>query len=243
MARGESLDLHMATTFCENPLRDLQPDAGSVDGCHDPEAWTVVHDLDTFCIATNALCQLDAALWACSACCVFEDVGERPPQARAHCYDIPWPGVRLAQDDLRCIGVLLGIHRITHQAHNIDCFCTQPGTLLTEHIVNDLGKPTRLGNDLFQPPPDWLWRLSVRQCSGGEHGYRGNWLAQVVSSLLHCTWPSQSIILNFRRSRSVACSHTPPRMARKQIVSGTTNESGHEVLEPPGILERAAVPA
>lgn len=186
MARGESLDLHMATTFRENSLGNLQPDSGSVADCHGPEAWAVVDDLDTFCIATNSLRQLNAAVWAGSTCCVFEDVGERPPQARANCYYIPWPRVRLVQDDPPCTGVLLGIHRIAYQAHNIDCFCMHPGTRLSQHVANDLGKPICLSNDLFQPPPDWLWRVCVRQCCAGEHGYRGNWLAQVVSSLLDC---------------------------------------------------------
>ena len=186
MARGEPLDLYMATTLCENSLGNLQSDSGCAAGRHRPEAWAVVDNLDTFHIATNPLRQLNATIWAGRTRCVFEDVGERPPQARSNCYYIAWPRVRLVQDDLRRVGVLLGTHCLAYQAHDIDCLCMQPGAWFFQHVANDLRKPVCLGNNLFQPLPDWIWRPCIRQCCEGEHAYRRNWLAQVVSSLLDC---------------------------------------------------------
>ena len=40
------------------------------------------------------------------------------------------------------------------------------------------------GHDLFQALPDSVWRRFVRKCGRGQGEHCGNWLAQVVGSLL-----------------------------------------------------------
>ena len=46
-----------------------------------------------------------------------------------------------------------------------------------------------LGRDLLQAALDSCWRLLVRKCRRGQCEYRGNWLAQVMRSLLDGAWP------------------------------------------------------
>ena len=46
-----------------------------------------------------------------------------------------------------------------------------------------------LGNYLFEAPPDLVRRGFIRECGGGQGEHRGNWLAQIMSSLLDGSWP------------------------------------------------------
>jgi hypothetical protein len=87
-------------------------------------------------------------------------------------------------DDLSGTGQLLRIHGITHQSHNIDCFCARWDTWLGQHVVYDLGKPMCLGSYLFQAPPDSVRRRFIRECGGSQCEHGGDWLTQVMSSLL-----------------------------------------------------------
>ena len=46
-----------------------------------------------------------------------------------------------------------------------------------------------LGNDLFQALLDSAGHPFVCECGGCQSAHRGNWLAQVMSSLLDGSWP------------------------------------------------------
>ena len=107
MPRAEPPNFHAATAFREYLPGNLQPDARSVASGDVPESWAVVYDIDNLCISIGLLSQRDATVRAPGACRVGQDIGERPPQARAVRHYIPWCLVLLLQNDLWRAGQLL----------------------------------------------------------------------------------------------------------------------------------------
>jgi hypothetical protein len=132
---------------------------------------------------------------------VGQDIGQRPPQPGGRRHYIPWLLVWLVQADRLRMGQLLGIDRLPHQPGDVGRFWTRLPIGLSQHVLNDLRNPLRLGLDLLEAVPDSIWHLWIRQRSRYDCEYRGDGLAQVMSGLLDRSRSPTAIPPAFRGSR------------------------------------------
>ena len=105
------------------------------------------------------------------------------------------------QADRSRISQLLGIDRLLHQPGDVDRSWTRLPIRRSQHVLNDLRNPLRLGLDLLEAVPDPIGHLWIRQRSRYDCEYRGDRLAQVMSGLLDHSRSATAILRAFRGSR------------------------------------------